>query len=842
MNMAGLTVLPIKEPASAECVLGGEALDRLFPFRLLLGNALQVVDVGPSLRRLAPALQAGVDAFEHLKLVYPAIPREVRALRAAVGIRVVLRLRSTGVELRGQLMDSPGHDGVMFVGSPWLGSAEALRASGVSLADYAVHDSTADVIYLLQHGRTAATPPPTPEGGDCTASHDGPSSEPEPGGARPDTAGLLDHVLGATGAVVLTLAPQVPLRASFVSPNLAQVVGVEAAEVVDGFDAYTARVHPDDIPSLNKAVEQCVSRGAACVDHRVRTDERGLRWLRMSLELEREPNGAARHIAAVVQDHTELRGAAEAERRARSDFLAVMSHEIRTPLNAILGMTALTGSALSEDERAGWVHRIGVNAELLRQLIEDMLETTKFDAEEVTLEPRPVALAQLVEDAAAEAAARAELKGLALRASVDPSVPPWVCLDGPRMRQVVVHLLSNAIKFTESGSVDVSLEVAGRDEGSVQLQLSVADTGAGIPIHYHSRLFERFFQVDSTTTRRHGGAGLGLSISQHLVELMGGTIEVDSEPGQGALFTVRLSAAVVDPAPQAEEAPADSTQGAAVALTEPDVAGAEDAAEAVTTAAKPLRILVAEDNPDNMVLARLALTRAGHQVDEATDGLSALSAVWSTEYDVILLDIEMPRVDGLDTANGIREYELAHGRRRVPIVAITAHAVPVFRRRALEAGIDECVAKPISQRDLVAMAESWATRGDPAPAKELAPELLSAGPPADDGFPSIDTLDPDVRDLLPAFIAARRRDVDELAALCEQQRLPEIARIGHNFKGTGTSYGFPAISDAGARLEAAARAEDAAGARTVAGELEMLMQRTEQWVIANHPAAVVSPG
>ncbi|ADG09539.1 hybrid sensor histidine kinase/response regulator [Caulobacter segnis] len=390
--------------------------------------------------------------------------------------------------------------------------------------------------------------------------------------------------------------------------------------------------------------------------------------------------GVARDVTErlrIEAEMAEARRAAETANKAKNDFLANMSHEIRTPLNGVIGIAAALGETALTPRQAEMVDLIRRSGETLERLVSDILDVSKIEAGQMTIQTQAFDLDGVLDGLLDVTRLRAKEKGVGVRVERGPSVSGGFLGDSVRIGQVLSNLMSNAVKFTDRGEVTVRIDVEDRDDGQASLLcVEVEDTGVGFDAAKGEMIFQRFSQADSTITRRFGGSGLGLSISRTLVEMMGGAITARSKPGSGSLFRVVL--------------PLHRTEAEAAVDADPIAPGVQ---------AEGLRVLLAEDHPINQRVVQLILEPCGAAVTVVENGAQAVEAMAASPYDVVLMDMQMPIMDGLAATRAIRAHE--GGGRRTPIIMLSANAMAGHRQDALAAGADLHVAKPITVATLL---------------------------------------------------------------------------------------------------------------------------------------------
>ena len=504
--------------------------------------------------------------------------------------------------------------------------------------------------------------------------------------------------------------------------------------------------------------------------------------------------------------------AAEAANRAKSEFLANMSHEIRTPMTAILGFSDLLASNnLSYQERRDFLEGIRRNGTALLDLINDILDLSRVEADKVILERTDYPVRQIIDDLMAIVKVSAEKKGLSLAVGYRWPLPETIHTDPARLRQILVNLVSNAVKFTEHGEVRITVGCQRDGNGSARMHFAVSDTGIGIPIEKIDTLFQPFVQVDGSASRRYGGTGLGLAISKRLAVVLGGDIDVVSELGKGSTFTLTIDAG--------------SLEGVRMLQSlEPTLAAEEESPSEEQEPTLLGRVLLAEDVPDVHLVLGQVLRKLNLQVEIAEDGrescqMAEKSKAEGKPYDLILMDIQMPRMNGYEATRWLRHYGW-----RGPIVALTAHAMAGDREKCLEAGCDDYLSKPVNaaelrvvlQRHLGRAAVQVGSRTGKPKATARPVGLLEAGP--------LDAAA--VARLLGGFAQELPARATTIASALRSRDIRLLAELAHQLKGNAGLYGFSQIAEAARVIhQQAAEETDLERIQACVGELVSLCQQ-----------------
>ena len=555
-------------------------------------------------------------------------------------------------------------------------------------------------------------------------------------------------------------------------------------------------------------------------------------WGETQVSITVESDGLIVGIQAVTRDITERKRAealskgkkaAEIASRAKSEFLAKMSHEIRTPLNGIIGMTELCLGQNSDEKLKGFLQTIYGEARNLSGLINDILDLAKIEAGKMTLEETPFDLADLVHSVTDGFALRAKQQGLGFVTFLAPDVPTGLFGDATRLRQVLVNLIGNALKFTPKGEVSVSCELVRNMADRAVIQFSVSDTGIGIPLDRQQKIFEAFEQADGSTTRQYGGTGLGVAIAKEIVKMMGGEIGVVSEPGEGSTFwfTAEMKKSLERGAAKEKEDNARSSL-AEVHEREPR---------------QGRRILLVDDYAVNQEVARRHLEAGGHLVSLAGNGQVAVDAFKSGNHELIFMDIQMPVMDGIEAAKRIRDLERCSGSAsRIPIIALTAHAVKDYIDACLQAGMDDYLIKPVFRQDLLDKVDRWINI-EPAIADAAPPSVASADhaalPEPMDFARALEEFEGNrefLAGLLERFLENVRNQLNAIREALDRTDAEILRREAHAIKGGAANLTAAELSSAAAELEKTAKSGLLGDAPAGLEKLEKAYRRLEEFV------------
>jgi PAS domain S-box-containing protein len=623
----------------------------------------------------------------------------------------------------------------------------------------------------------------------------------------------------------------------YVSPHIETMLGFTQAEWLGDPFLWYRQLHPDDRQRWGaEFARTCASGVGFSSEYRFISRDNREVWVHGEARVVRDETGRPLFLQGIAFDITESKRAEQALRqsaeeleekvqqrtaaleeaslraelanRSRASFLANMSHEIRTPLNAIIGFADLLrrGADSNEDERLEWLEIIRTGGTHLLALINDILDLSKVDAGKLDVEDVACSPVKLIEEVSSILRTKAAEKGLQLKTVFAGPMPETIHTDPTRLRQVLMNIAGNAIKFTPAGHVEITARLDRPADAPPKLVIQIADTGIGIPPEKLRLIFDPFTQADSSITRQFGGTGLGLAISRRLTEMLGGCITVQSQVGRGTTFTCEIAIGSLD----------------GVRLL-PNPSGAvETRASVPTTLALPVlnhRVLVVDDGDTNRKLIQLVLGRAGARVEAAENGLQAVSRATTEPFDLILMDMQMPIMDGYTATAELRARGVT-----VPIIALTANAMKWDEARCLAAGCSGYLSKPIDQDLLlVTVAAALGAKGSPTPPATPPVTARPAVAPLPGKLVStLPTEDPDFRAVVAHFAQRLQEQIPVLHDRLAAGDLPDLAALSHWLKGTGGTAGFPAFTEPASLLERLARSGHTDGIYEVIQRLEQM--------------------
>ncbi len=614
----------------------------------------------------------------------------------------------------------------------------------------------------------------------------------------------LSSVLASMAAKIAVLDPDLKLIAANESWRDLFVPG-HTEEEIEGFDFREAVSASGCLRgSLDTLVQGVGSVISGELDnfsyeYSLESNGRGTAWYMLEVTPMRGKSGGA--VASFIEiterknmerEIIQARDAAEKANRFKSRFLASMSHEIRTPLNAVIGMTDLTLRSKLSDEQSESLEIVKLSADQLLTLINDILDLSKVEARMLKLESNDFSLSEAFYEVIKSMESQAQERGLVLSIDLEEDVPEVVCGDKGRLKQILYNLVGNSLKFTEQGGVFVhvsALEGRGHS-GEIVLQVSVRDTGIGIPEEKQAIIFESFRQADDSTTRKFGGSGLGLAISRELVEMMNGEISVRSSEGYGSVFTFHVVLKPGDPDKVITEQMGRANEGA---CGEPS----------------SFRILLVEDNPINVKVASSLLKRMGHVVEVAGNGVEAVSFLSHLPVDLILMDLEMPEMDGFEAARNIRQGKAGVAKKNIPIIAMSAHAMAGVTEKCVKAGMNNYIAKPVQYSDLRDVILTTLKDRSKNTVEESV--QCAKGQVVLDRARALDMYHGDERlygELCAMFLNDLDSDISSFNEAFEKDELDTAKRIVHTLKGSCAAICALKARDVAIELEKAVIADD----------------------------------
>jgi PAS domain S-box-containing protein len=635
-----------------------------YPYHVAFDSSLTIRQFGRSLPTLCPDITEHSRLSHYFSIHEPDLPLEFSVLLNNSHHRFVLNVAGTDIRLHGQMLPVPESGLIVFIGSPWFAASaqfDQLSSQQAAVSPATESDHQEDLQECEATFRTLL-----------------------------EAASEAIVIISEQGTIEMVNARAV----SMFRYSRQELLGKPVELLVP---SRLTRWHEEQrtafmVAPRNRSIGTNLNLAGRRKDGSEFPADVSLTYIRTRLGLR------VMGFVADLTEHnrtaaelTQARTQAGEASRAKAEFLATINHELRTPMIGIIGAADILKATRLDEEQTNFVTLLHYASHTMMNIVNDLLDTSKAEAGDMPLEWTDFAIRTEIEAVQSTLGDEIRRKGLVFTSAVAPTVPHRLYGDPGRLRQVLHKLLANAVKFTSRGEVSLTVGIADLHENGTTLRFSIRDTGIGVPDAARGRLFEAFSQADGSNTRTHGGAGLGLALARKLVELMGGTIGMESREGAGSTFwfMIPFQTVLVPESDQSEEI------------------GQLQLPQPVPTVAAP-RILLVEDNDMNSLVALRTLERMGHRADRVVNGLEAVEAVRITDYRLILMDCQMPVMDGYDATRAIRAAEQGSDR-HVIIIALTANALPEDRERCLAAGMDDYLTKPVDRRELAAALERWLT-------------------------------------------------------------------------------------------------------------------------------------
>jgi signal transduction histidine kinase/DNA-binding response OmpR family regulator len=612
------------------------------------------------------------------------------------------------------------------------------------------------------------------------------------------------------------------IRFEFVSSSLEELFGITRESMVQKADLFWACVLEEDRPAFVAAVENSTrTLEPLRHDFRIKRAAGETRWIRSCASVRKEPDGSflwngywadisgQRLLERALHD---AKDAAEAGNRTKSIFLATMSHEIRTPMNGVLGMLELLSLTTLDAEQRTTLEVVRESGRSLQRIIDDILDFSKIEAGKLEVRPAVASIASTVKTVSNIFSGNASSKQVDLTCYIDPQISPALFVDPMRLRQILNNFVSNALKFTEKGRIEIKAELLGRASGEERVRFSVADTGIGISKEDQARLFQPFVQAASEITPRFGGTGLGLTICKRLAEMMGGSIDMVSAVGVGTTMTLELSLPIANAKDLPEDdpvGPPDFMRTTELRRRAPDITSAE---------AEGTLALLADDHPTNRSLIVRQINLLGYAAESAENGIVAFEKWKSGRFGILITDCNMPEMNGYELTRRIRELEATKGGKRIPILACTANALGGEAEICFAAGMDDYLAKPVQLNELKKKLDQWLPIARPtAPLDRSALASLTGGDVAAE------------REILMDFRRVNAQDAAMLKCAVDGSNILEVTTAAHRIKGASKMIGATGLAAVCECLERASRAGDWLMVRANMGAFEHEVERLNHY-------------